>query len=143
MTPSDILFALLSNILIPAAAVVISLVAIRIARRSGRNATRLSRYTYLANQWYEIRKIEMNYPNFVDEKMTKDYKSSFTKDDLPRYGIFAHTCWGHAEDIFRNYHSDDPGFLPTVKRYKDVHHQWLQNNSRLFDPKFIAFIDEL
>ena len=136
-------YVILSSIVIPFIAVLISIAALIIARRSGRNTSRLTRYTYLANRWYDLRKMEMSSPYLVDEAKTKDYRNSFSGVDLQRYGIFAHTCWGHAEDIYHNMHSKDPGFAPTVKRYKKLHGEWLSNNSSLFEPDFITYVNRL
>jgi hypothetical protein len=105
----------------------------------------MTRYTYLANKWYEIREREFDNPDFTDPGKTSSYKTSFTGDSLKQYETFAWVCWGHAEDIYGNKWHEDAGFKPTLKYYKSLHYSWLKEseNSKRFDSSFIKYINEL
>ncbi|MDH5363642.1 MAG: hypothetical protein OEW82_00535 [Dehalococcoidia bacterium] len=126
-------------------ALVIALIAAGIAYFSCHTATKMTRYTYLANKWYEIKDREFDNPNFTDLAKTSSYKTSFTGDSLKKYETFAWICWGHAEDIYLNKWHKDAGFKPSLKYYKNLHYSWLKDpeNSKRFDSSFIKYIDAL
>lgn len=122
-----------------------AIVAAYVAWRAVKEAKKMARYTYLANKWYDIKERELDNPDFTNLSKTSSYKTSFTGDSLRKYEIFAWMCWGHAEDIFLNEWSEDPGFKPSLKRYKELHRTWLKDpeNSKHFNPEFTEYIDNL
>lgn len=126
-------------------ALIIAIGAAVIAWRAVHEAKKMTQYTYLANKWYDIKEKEFDNPDFTNLSKTSSYKISFEDDGLRKYEIFAWTCWGHAEDIFLNEWSEDSGFKPSLKRYKELHHTWLKNseNSKHFNSKFREYIANL
>lgn len=123
----------------------ISAYSAHIARSSLKDSHRMSRYTYLANKWYDIKEKEFENPDFINIDKTKSYKTTFQGNTLNKYITFAWICWAHAEDIYLNKFHDDLGFQPSLKRYKSLHYVWLREseNSSRFDPEFIKYIEEL
>ena len=74
-------------------AIVIAALSAGIAYFSLRKTIRMSRYTYLANKWYEIKEREFNNPDFADPSMTSSYRTKFAGDTLRKYETFAWMCW--------------------------------------------------
>lgn len=120
-------------------------IAVYFTVRFNKIMLRMSRYTYLANKWYEIKDKEFQAPSFADKSKTDSYNSAFKEDMLRKYEAFAWMCWGHAEDVFRNNWHNEPDFSPTIKYYKKLHYKWLvdQKGKAIFTPKFIDYIDTL
>lgn len=99
-------------------------------------------YRYLADLYYEILRIGLKYPDFLNPKKTQKYKeawSSHHHDMYIRYDAYARMCWAHAEDIY------DVKFLHfffksdfrrlyacTFERYKSLHGVWFQDNISSF-----------
>ena len=133
------------GIAISIAALVIALVSAGIAYYSVRKAMKMTRYTYLANKWYDIKEKEFNNPDFTNPGKNSSYKTSFTGDSLKKYETLAWTCWAHAEDVYLNKWHENPGFKPTLKWYKSLHYSWLKEpeNTKRFDSSFIKYIDEV
>lgn len=96
-------------------------------------------YRYLADMYYEILKIGIKYPDFLDPNKTNKYKFTWGSNptELLRYGAYAQMCWAHAEDIYDAKLPIKKGCLrklysPTFERYRELHYVWLQNNASMF-----------
>lgn len=124
-------------------AVAIAAYSVYIARSSTRESLKMSRYTYLANKWYELKEKEYENPDFIDSSKLQSYETAFKGEVLKRYESFAWMCWAHAEDAFLNHYHEDPGFKPSIRRCKILHYKWLTNNRDRFDPEFLAYIEAL
>jgi len=59
-------------------------------------------YRYLADLYYEILRIGLKYPDFLDPKRTQKYKEAWPSNPKMyiKYDIYARMCWAHAEDIY-------------------------------------------
>lgn len=62
-------------------------------------------YRYLADLYYEILRIGLKYPAFLNPKKTQKYKEAwpsylYDHDMYIRYDAYARMCWAHAEDIY-------------------------------------------
>jgi len=106
-------------------------------------------YRYLADLYYEILRLGLKYPDFLNPEKTQKYKEawpSYHHDMYIRYDAYARMCWAHAEDIY------DVKFLHfffkrdfrrlyacTFERYKSLHGVWFQDNI----PSFLlhGFVD--
>ncbi len=100
-------------------------------------------YVYLAQKWYDIQRISMDNPDFLDVSKTSNFPNAFASQSAKDYGSFARICWGFAEDIY--YHSNwlnrwlRRGFLKhyleTLREYKKLHFKWYERNERFFGSK--------
>ena len=126
-------------------AVVIAVMSAGIALYSVHKTAKMTRYTYLANKWYDIKEKEFVNPDFADPSKTSSYETSFTGDSLKKYKTFAWTCWAHAEDVYRNHWHERRDFKRTLKWYKRLHYSWLKEpeNIEHFNGSFVKYICEL
>ena len=101
-------------------------------------------YRYLAEVYYEILKIGIKYPDFLDREKTCKYEDwrKYNPDKFFRYAAYAHMCWAYAEDIY-DAEFDKKRlrklYAPTFKRYNELHGVWLQHNEHVF--QMVGFID--
>lgn len=119
--------------------------SVEVAEQGIKKRDEMTRYTYLADKWYEMKKEELHNPDFTDQSKTSSYKTSFKGNKLRKYESFAWICWGHAEDVYTNNYHKDPSFEPSLKRCKQLHHSWLKEseNAKLFRRNFIEYINKL
>ena len=103
-------------------------------------------YRYLAELYYEILKIGVQYPDFLDCKKTRKYKE-WEKSDPKKflsYAAYAHMCWAYAEDIYDAKFDKKrlrKLYAPTFKRFKELHGVWLCSNEFIFPMEgFIEFV---
>lgn len=119
--------------------------SVEITERSIKERDEMTRYTYLADKWYEIGIKELDNPDFTNLNKTSSYKASFKGNKLRKYESFARVCWGHVEDIYLHNWHKDIAFEPSIKRYKEFHYSWLKEpeNKKRFTLDFIKYINEL
>jgi len=101
------------------------------------------KYHYLAEVWYEIKKIALDHPNFKNGQKTKDYKNSFSGDERLKYEVFAELCWGYVEDLWVNGYAKKEFYIPTLKEFKRLHECWLRENRHDYSEEMIKFINQL
>lgn len=103
-------------------------------------------YRYLAEVYYEILKIGMEHPEFLDPEKTRKYKEIWGPDSkiFFTYGAYAHMCWAHAVDILdaKFYKKKlKKLYAPTFERYNTLHGVWLRDNGSTFLAKdFLKFV---
>ena len=104
-------------------------------------------YRYLADLYYEILRIGLKYPDFLNPEKTQKYKEAwppYHHDMYIRYDAYARMCWAHTEDIydvtwFKKYFRSL--YSPTFERYKTLHDAWFQDNTSSFLlPGFVEFV---
>ena len=105
-------------------------------------------YLYLAELYYEILKIGMEYPDFHNPEKTQNYKKweKYEHKKFFNYTAYARMCWTYAGDIYdakSRFNMPDliELYAPTFERFKELHGVWFQddNNSR-DETEFIKFI---
>jgi len=107
---------------------------------------RWNSYRYLADVYYEILKMGMEHPDFLNPEKTRKYKEIWGPDskEFFRYGAYAHMCWAHAVDIFGAEFSKETLkklYAPTFERYNTLHGVWLRDNGSTFLGKsFLKFV---
>lgn len=107
---------------------------------------RWNSYRYLADVYYEILKMGMEHPDFLNPEKTRKYKEIWGPDskEFFRYGAYAHMCWAHAVDIFGAEFSKETLkklYAPTFERYNTLHGVWLRDNGSTFLVKsFLKFV---
>lgn len=98
-------------------------------------------YRYLAEVYYEILKIGVEHPEFLDPEKTRKYKYVWGSDPEKffSYGAYAQICWSHAEDIYDAKFSEifllRKLYAPTLGEYKKLHGVWLRDNASMFPMK--------
>lgn len=118
---------------------IISLIALVVSLCS----LRWHRYRYLADMWYRIKEMYMDYPNFRDPEKTKIYKENFSDEEMLRYETLAELCWGYAEDLWLNGYAKKKFYIPTLKEFKRLHQNWLNDNKSAYSKRMVKFIDKL
>lgn len=105
-------------------------------------------YRYLAEVYYEILKIGVEHPEFLDPEKTRKYKDweKSAPEIFFGYGAYAQICWAHAEDIYDTKLSKlylRKLYAPTFKRYNELHGVWLRENASMFPKGFRKFVISL
>jgi hypothetical protein len=106
-------------------------------------------YRYLAEVYYEILKIEIKHPEFLDPEKTRKYKELWGPDskELFRYEAYAQMCWSFLEDIYAPYtasfnkNNSIKLYAPTFERYNTLHGVWLRDNKSMMANSFIEFVE--
>jgi hypothetical protein len=134
--------------------IIIAIVTIIIALYSYRQNRRWKYYLYLANQYYEIFKIELEHPEFTDPEKTNKYKEVWPPGSINyfKYDVYAGMYWAYALDIYdisKYYYSTILRFetyftnlyTPTFERIIKLHIAWWEDkDSTPGTPKFREFI---
>ena len=106
-------------------------------------------YRYLAELYYEILKIGLEHPEFLDPEKTRNYKDAWGSDpeNFFSYEAYAQICWAHAEDIYAAKFSKIFArklYAPSLEGYKKLHGVWLRDNASMFPMKgFREFVISL
>ena len=82
-------------------------------------------YDVFDNLYLDLLKTGMEHPKFRDITKTKNYKSSFSDDELIQYEVYAFISWNFIETIM------DKGdeqllitWLPAIKHEASLHIEW-------------------
>jgi hypothetical protein len=103
------------------------------------NNDRMAQYRYLDNAYRDILSLYAKNPRFADSVLTRDYKSSFTGDELLQYHCFSMAVHNFLETVF------DVLWRPTTnkqwghifKHHAKLHARWLKDNDTLHEPGYV------
>jgi hypothetical protein len=101
-------------------------------------------YRDLDRLYFELLKLAMAHPQFVDRAKTSDYQTSFSGDDLKKYHLYAFAVWNICETIFDR--RDDTllyeTWLPIVCVENRLHRNWFEQpeNHLGFKERFREFV---
>jgi hypothetical protein len=142
---ADVLFPLVVSIalaIVTTAQVVIAKRQAVTADKAAKAATRLASYSHLARLWYDLKARGIEAPEFINPVFTTLYRPRRSDQLHVRYDTYAWMCWGHAEDCFVHGYHKDPGFLPSIESYKELHCTWLYNpnNRKHFSAEFLQWV---
>lgn len=120
-----------------------SAAAAEISAQSAKDARGEALYIHLASIWYELKRKGLENSKLIDPGYTTLYHAEDANHDYRDYQIYAWMCWGHAEDCYEHKLHDKPGFLPSLKSYKELHQVWLneRRNREMFDEDFLAWVE--
>src|SRR6266550_1831876 len=77
----------------------LSSVAITFSLFSFFKTRKITLYQDLDRLYFEVLKLGMANPQFIDSKLTRDYKNSFEGNDLLSYNAYAFIVWNVCETI--------------------------------------------
>jgi len=106
---------------------------------------RINSYNVFDSLYQDILKTGLEYPEFRNPEKTKDYKSSFSENQLIQYEIYAYMCWNFCETI---YDKKDKRLMRTwlvvLEEERNLHLQWINQpeNERKFKPEFLLYIKQ-
>jgi hypothetical protein len=141
------MFALLElRDFISVAAGVLSLLSLMLAFRVQRRTRSLSLYSDIDRLYFELLKLAMAHPNFVNPEYTNDYEHSFSPEDRPVYELYAFCAWNICETIVDR--EDDPltyeSWRPVLALESTLHWKWFENdlNRKRFKASFRKYMSE-
>lgn len=142
--------------IVPFLTAIVAIVAIVITIYTYMQGIKWKYYLYLANQYYEILKIELEHPEFINPENTNKYKEVWPPGSHKyfKYDVYAGMCWAYALDIydisvyrysilfrFRAYFINL--YTPTFERIIKLHIAWWEDNeSTRGTSDFRTFIEE-
>lgn len=101
-------------------------------------------YSDIDARYFELLKLGIANPSFVDPALTHNYKEHFKRDDLPKYERYAFAAWNIVETIVDR---RDNGELartwdPVIREENRLHRTWLNNveNQHKFKNEFWKFM---
>jgi hypothetical protein len=106
---------------------------------------RINSYNVFDSLYQDILKTGLEYPQFRNPEKTKDYKNSFSENQLIQYEIYAYMCWNFCETI---YDKKDKRLMRTwlvvLEEERNLHLQWINQpeNERKFKPEFLLYIKQ-
>lgn len=126
-------------------AIVIAAISLLLSTLALKNTLYWNRYNYLANVWYDLLKIGIDNPDFVDPQKTDDWSNSFKEKELVKYNTYARMCWGYIEDIYTQKFHNKSFYRPTIQQCKKIHYAWFRDKCQLYfaDQKFKTFIENI
>jgi len=106
---------------------------------------RINSYNVFDSLYQDILKTGLEYPEFRNPEKTRDYKNSFSENQLIQYEIYAYMCWNFCETI---YDKKDKRLMRTwlvvLEEERNLHLQWINQpeNERKFKPEFLLYIKQ-
>lgn len=106
---------------------------------------RINSYNVFDSLYQDILKTGLEFPQFRNAEKTKDYKNSFSEDQLIQYEIYAFMCWNFCETV---YDKKDKRLMRTwlvvLEEERNLHLQWIYQpeNERKFKPEFLLYIKQ-
>ena len=106
---------------------------------------RINSYNVFDSLYQDILKTGLEYPQFRNPEKTRDYKNSFSENQLIQYEIYAYMCWNFCETI---YDKKDKRLMRTwfvvLEEERNLHLQWINQpeNELKFKPEFLLYIKQ-
>lgn len=125
-------------------AITVSAAAITISLVSFLKSRTITMYQDLDRLYFEILKIAVEHPEFVDPKATLDYPRSFAGREKLQYETYAFMVWNFCETIAdrRKHRALYETWQPVLNAENKLHRDWFDNseNSHKFKTEFRTFI---
>ena len=125
-------------------AVVLSLLSLILAFRVQRRMRSLTLYSDIDRLYFELLKLGMEHPNFVNPQYTNDYQTSFSSDERAVYELYAFGAWNICETIVDR--KDDrltyQSWEPVLALESSLHWKWFETglNRNRFKASFQDFM---
>ena len=124
----------------------ISALALVVSIYSFRQSNAIATYQGLDTGYFELLKLGMQNPRFVNPQLTKQYTESFTGDELLQYDLYAFMVWNICETIYdrSNMTSVSSTWDCIIEVESKLHRTWFDNdkNHCRFKPKFKKYLEK-
>lgn len=133
-------FLRVNSWIIAAVAVILSAAALYFSIYSFKKTRTATLYSDIDGRYFELLKLGIANPAFVNPDLTKQYKTHFQRDDLLKYDRYAFAAWNIVETIIDR---DSDKMLartwnPVIKEENMLHRAWLNDpeNQHKFKKQF-------
>lgn len=125
---------------------IFSLTAISVSLYVYRKTKAITSYSNIDHLYFELLKLGIEHPEFVNPDYTQDYERKFDGNDRFRYDLYAFSAWNICETIYDR--RKDSGLLeswdPVLRTENHLHRKWLDQpaNRTKFKQSFVRYINE-
>jgi hypothetical protein len=129
---------------IAAIAVIVSLAALSFSIYNFAKTRTATLYSDIDGRYYDLLKLGISNPNFVNPALTKKYKEHFKEKDLLSYEQYAFAAWNIVETIVDRRKNKELRITwdPVIKVENRLHRTWLNHpeNQDKFKKAFWEFM---
>lgn len=101
-------------------------------------------YIDIDARYYDLLKLGMANPDFVNPTLTREYKTKFEGNELIKYERYAFAAWNIVETIFDRSGNKElrETWYPAIKEENSLHRTWLnhEENQHKFKKSFWKFM---
>ena len=125
---------------------ILSLTAISVSLYVYQKTKALTSYSNIDHLYFDLLKLGIERPEFVNLDYTQDYERKFDGNDRLRYELYAFNAWNICETIYDR--RKDRGLLkswdPVLRTENRLHRKWFDQptNQTKFKQSFVRYINE-
>jgi hypothetical protein len=123
-----------------------SLAALGLSYYVFRTNRAVTSYSNIDRMYFDLLKMAMADPDFVNPDFTLDYEHKFVGKEQIRYGLYAFQVWNLCETIYDNRKSGGvlESWQPVLDHENALHRKWFDEplNRKKFKESFGKYLDE-
>lgn len=124
--------------------IIVSFLALGFSINNSRKIKQISVYSDLDHLYFDLLKLGIEHPKFVDPEYTHDYQNKFQDYERLQYELYAFMAWNICETIVdrRRDRKLYKSWKPILECENELHRKWFDNpeNQSKFKSKFKKFI---